>query len=214
VEEVSANDQTVRANNTAVNTSNETQDMSKIGRAGPLTFDPCQDSTHKEQHIYVPSDKQAELIHLHYLLGHLSFPKLKALAKTGEIPKHLANVLPPVCVGFAFGAMTKVPWKNREATRTLLKATKPGQCVSVDQMISTQVGFYAQLKGSLTKQRYQGATIFVDHFSDYKYSPLMTHLSSEETVAAKHAFEWQASELRVTILHYHADNGWFCDNAF
>ena len=73
VEEVSADDQTVRANNAAANTSNETQDMSKIGRAGPLTFNPCQDSTHKEQHIYVPSDKQAELMHWHYRLGHLSF---------------------------------------------------------------------------------------------------------------------------------------------
>ena len=94
------------------------------------------------------------------------------------------------------------------------KQPKPGQCVSVDQMISTQVGFYAQLKGSLTKQRYRGAAIFVDHFSGYKYIHLTTHLSSEETVAAKGAFEQHASELGVAILHYHADNGRFCNNAF
>ncbi len=54
------------------------------------------------------------------------FPKLKALAKIGEIPKYLANVLPPVCVGCAFGAMTKVPWRNGEETRTVFKATKTG----------------------------------------------------------------------------------------
>ena len=42
----------------------------------------------------------------------------------------------------------------------------------------------------------------------------MTHLSSEETVAAKRAFEQHASELGVTILHYRADNSRFCDNAF
>ena len=93
-------------------------------------------------------------MHWHYLLGHLSFPKLKALAKIGEISKHLANALPPVCTGCAFGAMTKVPWKNSEATRTVFKATNPGQCVSVDHMMSMQVGFYAQLKVRLTKQRY------------------------------------------------------------
>ena len=81
-------------------------------------------------------------------------------------------------------------------------------------MISTQVGFYAQLKVSFTKQRYRGATIFVDHFSGYKYIHLMTNLSSEETVAAKCAFEQHASELGVAILHYHADNGRFFDNAF
>ena len=140
--------------------------------------------------------------------------KLKALAGIGEIPKHLVKVLLPVCAGCAFGAMARVPWKNRETTRTVFKATKLGQCVSVDQMISTQVGFYAQLKGSLTKQRYRGATIFVDHFSGYKYMHFMTHLLSEETVAAKREFERHASELGVAILHYHADNGRFCDNAF
>ncbi len=84
----------------------------------------------------------------------------------------------------------------------------------MDQMISTQVEFYAQLKGSLTKQRYRGATIFVDHFSGYKYIHLMTHLSSEDTVAAKRAFKQYASELGVVILHYHVDNGQFCDIAF
>ena len=86
MEEVSADDQTVRACNTAANTSNEAPDMSKIGRAGPLTFNPCKDSTHEEQYIHIPSEKQAELMHWHYRLGHLSFQKLKALAKIGEIP--------------------------------------------------------------------------------------------------------------------------------
>jgi hypothetical protein len=213
-EEVSADDQTVKAKEPAENASSEHPDMSKIGRAGPLTFDPCPDSTHVDQHIHVPSDKQAELMHWLYCLGHLSFTKLKALARIGEIPKHLANVLPPVCAGCAFGAMTRVPWRNNETTRTVFKATKPGQCVSVDQMISTQVGFYAQLKGSLTKQQYRGATIFVDHFSGYKYIHLMTRLSSEETVAAQRAFKQNESELVVVILHYHADNDRFCDNAF
>ena len=48
-----------------MNTSNEAPDMSKIGRAGPLTFDPFPDRTHDEQHIHFPSDKQAELMHWH-----------------------------------------------------------------------------------------------------------------------------------------------------
>ena len=33
-------------------------------------------------------------------------------------------------------------------------------------------------------------------------------------MAAKRAFKQHASELGVTILHYHADNGRLCDNAF
>jgi hypothetical protein len=42
----------------------------------------------------------------------------------------------------------------------------------------------------------------------------MTRLSSEETVAAQRAFKQNESELVVVILHYHADNDRFCDNAF
>jgi hypothetical protein len=110
--EISADDQTVKTINTAANTSSETPDMSKIGRVGPPTFDLCPDSVQDKQHMHVPSGKQAELMNWHYLLGHLSFPKLKALARIGKIPKHLANVLPPVCASCAFGAMTKVPWKS------------------------------------------------------------------------------------------------------
>jgi hypothetical protein len=56
-------------------------------------------------------------------------------------------------------------------------------------MESTQVRFFAQLKGVLTLRRYQAATVLVDHFSGYKYIHLMSHLSSEETIAAKIAFE-------------------------
>ena len=50
--------------------------------------------------------------------------------------------------------MTKVPWRGKEgdSDHTVFKATAPGQIFSVDQMISTQVGFIAQLKGLLTKK--------------------------------------------------------------
>ena len=42
----------------------------------------------------------------------------------------------------------------------------------------------------------------------------MQSLTSEETLKAKKAFEAYARSLGVTILHYHADNGRFADNAF
>jgi len=102
LEEVSVDDQTVKVNNTGTNTPNESSNMTKMGRAGPLTFDPCPERTQDDQHVHIPSVKQAELVHWHYRLGHLSFPKLKALAKIGKISKHLANMLPPVCAGCAF----------------------------------------------------------------------------------------------------------------
>jgi len=101
----------------------------------------------------------------HHRLGHLLFSKLKKLAIIGKISKQLAKVKPPVCAGCLFGTMTKVPWQGKrgESDHKVFVATKPGQIVSVDQMISTQVGFIAQLKGGLTKKRYTAAKVFMDH---------------------------------------------------
>jgi hypothetical protein len=140
--------------------------------------------------------------------------KLNALALVGEIPKQLATVKPPLCAGCAYGAMTKLPWRSKGETLSIFTATKPEQCVSVDHMESTQFGFFAQLKGTLALRRYRAATVFVDHFSGYKYVHLMSHLSSDETIVAKVAFERHASKMGISILHYHADNGRFQDNAF
>jgi hypothetical protein len=152
----------------------------------------------------------------HYRLGHLTFAKLKQLALNGEIPKKLAKVKPPKCAGCLFGTMTKIPWRGKEtkASHEVFIATKPGECVSVDQLASTEVGFFAQMKGKLTKKRYRCATIFVNHFSRLRFIHLQTDDSSEETLAAKRAFETFAAEHGVKILHYHCDNGCFQDNAF
>jgi hypothetical protein len=109
--------------------------------------------------------------------------------------------------------MTKVPWKGGETSSKVFMATKTGQCVSVNQMISTQVGFIAQLKGTLIKKCYTAATIFVDHYSRLKYIHLMTKLTSEETMEAKQAFEHFAKQHGVRILHHHCGNGRFSDNA-
>jgi len=40
--------------------------------------------------------------------------------------------------------MTKIPWRGKEtkASHKVFIATKPGMCVSVDQMASTEVGFH------------------------------------------------------------------------
>jgi hypothetical protein len=79
-------------------------------------------------------------------------------------------------------------------------------------MISTQVGFVAQLKGMLTNKRYKAATVFVDHFSRLQYIHLMTTLLSDEMVAAKLTFEQFAEQHGITIQHYHCNNGRFADN--
>ena len=112
--------------------------------------------------------------------------------------------------------MTKVPWRGKEgeSDHKVFVATKPGQIVSVDQMISTQVGFISQLKGGLTKQRYTATTVFTDHYSHLQYIHLMTRLTLQETVDAKRAFKHFAEQHGVRILHYYCDNGQFTNNDF
>jgi hypothetical protein len=112
--------------------------------------------------------------------------------------------------------MTKLPWQGKEtkADHEVFVATKPGECVSVNQMTSTEVEFYAQLKGELTKKHYKCATVFVDHFSHLRFVHLQLVNGSDETLATKLALEQYAAEHVVKILHYHCNNGRFHDNAF
>jgi hypothetical protein len=87
--------------------------------------------------------------------------------------------------------MTKIPWHGKEtkASHKVFIATKPGECISVNQMASTEVGFFAKMKGKLTKRRYRCTTIFVDHCSHLHFVHLQVNDSCAETLAAKRAFK-------------------------
>jgi hypothetical protein len=91
----------------------------------------------------------------HYCLSHLSFPELKQLALNGEILKKLVKVAPPKCAGCLFGTMTKIPWCSKEtkSSHKVFITTMPGECISINQMTSTEVDVYAQQKGKLTKKQ-------------------------------------------------------------
>ena len=105
-------------------------------------------------------------------------------------------------------------WRPKVEKKNFFKATAPGQYVSIDQIISTQVGFVAQIKGRLTKFRYLAATVFVGHYSRTSYVYLMYHLTSNKTLQAKRAYGQWSENHGVTIQNYHCDNGRFSDNAF
>ena len=86
--------------------------------------------------------------------------------------------------------------------------------VSVDQLESTTPSFVAQLKGLLTMQSYNYATIFVDQYSKLSFVFLQNRITSAETVLAKQSFKCFTRDCGVKILHYHTDNGRFADNGF
>ncbi len=81
-------------------------------------------------------------------------------------------------------------------------------------MISAQPGVIPQMASFLTNLRIWAATIFVDHYSDYVYVPLMRDLTLDETLLAKSSFKCHANEGGVTLNSYHVDNGQFEDSDF
>jgi hypothetical protein len=211
--EVSANEGVSKDNET-IKTSNlppppADKNPSEAIRRRYLTFDPSPRQEEGEDTQLAAANDQTKLMRWHYRLEHLPFIKLKQLALNGEIPKKLAKVKPHKCVSCLFGAMTKISWRDKEtkASHEVFIATKPGECVSVDQMTSTEVGFYAQMKGKLTKKHDRCATVFIDHYSCIRFVHLQVDNSSVKTVAAKHAFETFAAKHGIKIQHYHCNNG-------
>ena len=151
---------------------------------------------------------------IHLRLGHLPFKRLQAMARAGLIPKQYANVKPPMCACCQFGKATKRPWRNKGShgqAAKLVPITRPGDCVSVDQLESPTPGFIGQIKGKLTTQRYRAATVFVDHYSRLSFVFLQNSTGADETVRAKQAFEAYAKANGVQVRHYHADNGRFAE---
>ena len=152
----------------------------------------------------------------HYRLAHISFDKMREMARHGDLPSSFKDCKAPFCSACRFAQATKVPWRTK-GTRgrgNIKVATRPGQCVSVDQMESTTPGIIGQMRGWLTKARYRYVTVFVDHFSGFTYLHHHQSITGEETVKGKQAFEALAEQSGVKIMHYHADNGRFADKAF
>ncbi len=103
--------------------------------------------------------------------------------------------------------MTKIPWQTKVKSKVpVFVATAPSECLSVNQLQSSQVRFIMQLKRQLTNQRYTATTVFVDRFSHLQYVYLMQNLSLDKTIAAKKAFEQFLKQHRVTVCHYHCNN--------
>ena len=132
-----------------------------------LTEKPVHVIGDTDERLLSANNPQAELLRWHYRLGHISFARLRILALLGTIPRKLIHAKTPKCAGCMYGAMTKRPWRTKaQQNKSKIKSvTRPGDCVSIDQLESPTPGFVAQLKGALTKKRYRAATVFVDHAS-------------------------------------------------
>ena len=101
-----------------------------------------------------------------------------------------------------FGQAHRRPWWTKgKKSESIQKPdqTKPGDGVSVDQIVSAQTGLIPHMSGFLINQRLWGATTFVDHVSDYVYVQLMIDSSLTETFLAKSAMEKFMTQAGQTV---------------
>jgi hypothetical protein len=140
------------------------------------------------------------------------------LAKRGYLPKVLLKLQDKLpCVACQFGTAHQCPWHTKgKKTGSIQKPdqTKPGDGVSVDQIISAQPGLIPQMVGFLTSKRIWGCTTFIDHISNYIYVYLMKDFTTIETLLAKLAFKKSCTKAKFSVKHYQANNGQFSDNEF
>jgi hypothetical protein len=178
------------------------------------------DATATPQQIFdnetdVPqTDPTSQLLAWHYRLGHLPFVKLQQMAARGDLPASLAKCTRPKCAACMFGKITRRPTADKPSKRSKPKEEFPGSTVSIDHMLSSTPGLIGQMKGFLTRRRYIGACVFVDHFSNLSFVYFQKSLNIEETIEAKQTFERYAASHGVRVQHYHADNGIFETDAF
>jgi hypothetical protein len=164
--------------------------------------------TDEEDHI--ESNPVATLLRYHYNFGHISFAKLQEMAKLGILPKALATCQVPVCSACMYAKASRRPWRGKPRKDYVPhKPKKPGEVVSVDQLVSPTPGLIAQMVGFITKQRYNYATVYVDQYSGNGYVYLQKTASADETLDSKRAFERYALSKGVVVQAYHADNGIF-----
>ena len=153
---------------------------------------------------------EAELLMAHHRFQHISFSKLQEMALQGILPKKLAHCKIPSCSACLYGKATKRAWRSKLGKqKTEKKILKPGEVISVDQMVSPVPGLIAQMVGFLTRQRYKYTTVFVDQASRMGFVYLQKTCSAEETIEVKRAFEQYAENRGVRVRAYHADNGIF-----
>ena len=184
----------------------EDNDLNGIEEVEPVSFEL--DSQRR--------DPSAELLRFHYKFGHIPFRRLQAMASNGALPRRIADCDIPACPACLYGRATRKS-KGRKGQRSIdsvvAEVKKPGDCVSVDVLVSSTPGLIAQMSGFLSKQRYLYACIFLDHYSDFGYTYMMKKQDGDSVLEAKRAFEEYCMALGVAVKHYHTDNGIFACKA-
>ena len=182
------------------------------------------------------TQSQKELLQWHWKLGHCNFQWVQSLAADSKLndakgeqklpllqtKNKISAIVPPLCAACQLakqsrrGAGSSTEFKLEDRDMILKRdTTEPGDCVSIDQYVSTVLGRLPNTKGKEKKdEKYNGGTIFVDHATGYVHLTHQVSLRAGETVKAKTNFERFAMQHGVQIKRYRADNHPFKSQEF
>ena len=172
-------------------------------RCKPCTFDDANDGKPITSATRVRTKLEsttAEMLQLHYDMGHIPFTRIREMAHQGLIPSKFQKCEFPKCAACLFGRAKRRRRTQKKRVRN--RATRPGEMISVDQLESSTPGLVAQMTGFLTKKRYKVATIFVDNATGFGFIWLQLGTSSAETLQGKAAFEREANNAGIRIAAY------------
>jgi len=164
----------------------------------------------------------------HFKLGHIAYTHIQKLALGGFLDRVSMGLLRtkiadhPKCSACQFGKQTRLP---DETTTTIKREDhlgslkerqlKPGDRVFCDQLESRVRGGLRHAAGrEPDKDRFCGATIFVDAASGYIHVEFQVTLNATDSIHALDAFERSSLHMGVARNSYHTDNGIFKSKRF
>ena len=162
------------------------------------------------------TDDERLLCYYHKRLRHAPKKYIRRLAKRGSLPKELEKVKRMhLCAACTFADAFKRNWRGRGTPKSIRKKTdKMGSNTSCDHLISHEPGIILQVTGRLRYERYVGAILFTDNFSNSTFTYLIKSMFTEETLKGKIAYEREAKQFGVKIKAYCPDNLRFNDKDF
>jgi hypothetical protein len=154
------------------------------------------------------SKNQKLLLKWHHRLSHMHFGHLQDLAWQGRLPKAIAGCEPPLCKSCQFGKAHRRPVAPPGKAQPIdANDLHPGDCVSVDQIESSEPGFVDIHIGKPTTARYHAASLYTDHASRFMFLKCHYSTGGAEAIDGKQRFEQLASTYGVKIKAYRGDNG-------
>ncbi|KAG7369081.1 reverse transcriptase RNA-dependent DNA polymerase [Nitzschia inconspicua] len=167
------------------------------------------------------TSSQKELLLWHWRLGHSHFSWVQRLASAPRTDRrHIlttkttcSTASPPCCAACSLAKLKRrtppgpVGGIAPPAMQIRSDDLHPGDCISVDQYVSSVPGRLPHTAGKESlKDKYHGGTIFVDHATSFLFLVNQVSLRAGETIHSKVAFERFAHSCGHRLQSFRADN--------